>query len=82
MALSTIVLCGLACGPAFAAIVAIIVVAFSIKKGFNKLRGEVINTKEYQSVKEQLAVAHRENSELKKMIKDLIKKIDRVDKGD
>lgn len=68
----------LACAPAFVAIVGIITACAKVWKGFKELKGEVINTKEYQDVKAQLKIAHQENIELKKLIKELLTKVDHI----
>lgn len=78
----TIILAIVAAAPAFVAIVGIITACSKIWKGFKELKGEVINTKEYQDVKAQLKVAHQENIELKKLLKELLTKIDRIKRED
>lgn len=45
---------------------------------FEETRQAVMNTKEYESLKIELQQAHAENRELKKQIKQLLTKIDRV----
>lgn len=45
---------------------------------FEEVREEVMNTKEYEDLKDQLAIAHRENLELKLTIKELLTKIDHI----
>lgn len=76
--IETIVLAIIAVAPAFVAVISIIVACLSLAHKFTALKKEVINTKEYQDVKAQLAIAHRENVELKKLIKQLLTKIDHV----
>lgn len=49
---------------------------------FEKLRDEVLKTKEYEDLKAQLKMSHQENTDLKKDIKTLIRKIDRINRGD
>ena len=45
---------------------------------FEELKKEVINTKEFESMKDQLLIAHKENRELKKKLNELLTKIDRI----
>lgn len=76
--IETIVLAIIAVAPAFVAVMCIIIACLALSHKFTALKKEVINTKEYQDVKAQLAIAHRENIELKKLIKQLLTKIDHV----
>lgn len=45
---------------------------------FEEVRQEVFNTREYEELKGQLAIAHKENLELKKKLNELLTKIDRI----
>ena len=45
---------------------------------FEEVRQEIFNTKEYSDLKNQLALAHQENRELKKKINELLTKIDHI----
>lgn len=45
---------------------------------FEKVRQEVLDTKEYEELKSQLLIAHQENRELKKKINELLTKIDHI----
>lgn len=47
-------------------------------ESFEMVRREVMNTKEYESLKAQLAIAHQENIELKKQLNELLTKIDGI----
>ena len=48
---------------------------------FEEVRQEIFNTKEYEELKGQLAIAHKENYELKKNINELLTKIDKIDRS-
>lgn len=48
---------------------------------FEEVRQEIFNTKEYEELKGQLAIAHKENYELKKKINELLTKIDKIDRS-
>jgi hypothetical protein len=75
--------------PAVASIIANIVSHLKnkayIKKNvtdkFESVRQEVIDTKNYKELKSELALAHQENRELKKLIRELLTKIDRIDRS-
>lgn len=45
---------------------------------FENLKAEVVKTKEYETLKDQLLLVHRENIELKKKLNELLTKIDRI----
>ena len=45
---------------------------------FEEVRQEIFNTKEYEELKGQLAIAHKENYELKKKINELLTSIDKI----
>lgn len=45
---------------------------------FEEVRQEIFNTKEYSDLKNQLALAHQENRELKKKLNELLTKIDHI----
>lgn len=47
-------------------------------ESFETVRREVMNTKEYESLKTQLAIAHQENIDLKKQLNELLTKIDGI----
>lgn len=49
---------------------------------FEKVRKQVEDTREYENLKAELAVAHQENRELKKKLNELLTKIDRVARND
>ena len=87
--IETIIMAILAAAPALTAIVGIITAVIKlINSGkdtngkliskFEEVRTEVMKTKEYESLKEELKIAHQENRELKKKMNELLTKIDRV----
>lgn len=77
-----------AVGPSLAAIGGIIAAVLKIKSilgeifsRFEEVRKEVINTKEYSELKDQILIVNRENQELKKKLNELLTKIDRIDRS-
>lgn len=78
-----------AAAPSITAIIGII---FAVVKGiknnkttskdildkFEEMREEVMNTKEYTELKEQLKIAYQENYTLKRKINELLTKIDHI----
>lgn len=66
--------------PALAAIIGIIVTAFKLIKNFNSIKNEILDTKEYQTLKDQLVLVNKENRELKRKLNELLTKIDRLDR--
>ena len=87
--IETIIMAIMAAAPALTAIIGIIAAVIKlINSGkntngqlltkFEEVRTEVMNTKEYEALKEELKLAHQENRELKKKINELLTKIDRV----
>ena len=77
-------------------ITAIIGIVFAIVKGiknnkttskdildrFEEMREEVMNTKEYSDLKDQLQIAHQENYALKKKLNELLTKIDHIHRNE
>ena len=47
---------------------------------FETLRKDVLDTKEYEALKNQLILAYQENRELKKKLNELLTKIDKIDR--
>lgn len=81
----------IAAAPALTAIIGIIGAVIKNKKNvdtslgnlsaeFEALRKQVFDTKEYEALKNQLLIAHQENCELKKYIKELLTKIDHIER--
>lgn len=50
----------------------------SVVDKFEELREEVFDTKQYDELKEQLVLVHKENLALKSKMKELINKIDKI----
>ena len=78
-----------ASAPSLAAIIGSILTVVknrSISKelttSFDELKAEVISTKEYTELKEQLIVAHKENMLLKTKINELLTAVDKVIRKD
>ena len=81
-----------AAAPSITAIIGIVAAVFKAIKSnkstsqevidkFEEVRQEIFNTKEYDELKGQLAIAHKENYELKKKINELLTKIDKLDRS-
>ena len=82
-----------AAAPSITAIIGII---FAVVKGiknnkttskdildkFEEMREEVMNTKEYTELKEQLKIAYQENYVLKRKINELLTKIDHIQRNE
>lgn len=79
--------------PALSAIIGVIMTFVKMRKNndisnkeivekFELVRNEVMNTKQYEALKQQLLVAHQENRELKKQLNELLTKIDKVARED
>ena len=78
-----------AAAPSITAIIGIIVAVIKgikntsatgkeVMDKFESLREEVLNTKEYEALKEQYLISLKENRALKKTINELLVKIDRI----
>lgn len=75
--------------PALTAILGVITTFIKMRKNnevsnkeivdkFELVRKEVMDTKQYEELKDQLLIAHQENRELKKQINELLTKIDHI----
>lgn len=89
MDLELIIATIMAAAPALTSIIGIIIsVVKMIKEGktnnkelitkFEEVREEVMKTKEYEELKAQVVEVHKENIELKKLLKEYLTKIDKV----
>lgn len=76
--IETITLALIAAAPAVTAITGIVFAVIKLVKAFNVLKEEVVNTKEFEELKAELKVAHQENRELKKLLKEYLTKCDHV----
>lgn len=90
--IETITMALIAAAPAITAIGGIVTAACSIiKAGKNNnkelcakidgLEQRVLDTKEYETIKEELKISHQENIQLKKKINELLTKVDRIERG-
>lgn len=81
----------IAAAPTVTAILGIISAVIKMKKNnqdssgqllteFKNVKEEVMKTKEYETLKAELVIAHQENRELKKLIKELLTKTDKVER--
>lgn len=78
MTIETLILCLVAASPSIVAIIAIICAACKLIKAFSETKQAVMNTKEYEELKSQLAVVHEENRKLKTQLKELLTKMDKI----
>ena len=76
--IETVILALIAAAPAITAIAGIVIAVTKLVKAFNDLKAEVVNTKEFEELKEELKAAHQENRELKKKLNELLTKIDHI----
>ena len=59
------------------------IITFIKQRGELKpLINEIRSTKEYDELKDQLAIVHQENIELKKKLNELLTKIDHITRGE
>lgn len=64
--------------PSLITIISVICMVVKIIKQFTSLREEVKNSKEMEEIKNQIQIVVQENYELKKQIKTLVNKIDKI----
>lgn len=64
--------------PSLTAILAMVLMVTKVLRSFNSLRDEVKNSKEMEEIKNQIKIVVQENYELKKQIKTLVNKIDKI----
>lgn len=64
--------------PSLTAILAMVLMVTKVLRSFNNLRDEVKNSKEMEEIKNQIKIVVQENYELKKQIKTLVNKIDKI----
>lgn len=67
-----------AIAPSLITIISVICMVVKIIKQFTSLREEVKNSKEMEEIKNQIQIVVQENYELKKQIKTLVNKIDKI----
>ena len=68
--------------PAIASVVGQIITFIKQKGELKPLINEIRSTKEYDELKDQLAIVHQENIELKKKLNELLTKIDHITRGE
>lgn len=68
--------------PAIASVTGQIITFIKQKGELKPLINEIRSTKEYDELKDQLAIVHQENIELKKKLNYLLTKIDHITRGE
>lgn len=68
--------------PAIASVVGQIITFIKQRGELKPLINEIRSTKEYDELKDQLAIVHQENIELKKKLNELLTKIDHITRGE
>ena len=64
--------------PSLTAILAMALMVVKVLKSFKTLRDEVVNSNRMKKIEEQLQVVVQENYELKRQIKLMVQKLDKV----
>ena len=64
--------------PSLTAILAMVVMVVKVLKSFKTLRDEVVNSNRMKKIEEQIQIVIQENYELKKQIKLMVEKLDKV----
>ena len=64
--------------PSLTAILAMVLMVVKVLKSFKTLRDEVVNSNRMKKIEEQLQVVMQENYELKRQIKLMVQKLDKV----
>lgn len=64
--------------PSLTAILAMVVMVVKVLKSFKTLRDEVVNSNRMKKIEEQIQIVVQENYELKKQIKLMVQKLDKV----
>ena len=72
----------LALAPAITSVVGQIITFIKQRGELKPLINEIRSTKEYDELKDQLAIVHQENIELKKKLNELLTKIDHISRGE
>lgn len=82
MTTSLIMAALLALAPAITSVVGQIITFIKQKGELKPLIQAVKDTKEYDELKDQLAIVHQENIELKKKLNELLTKMDHISRGE
>lgn len=64
--------------PSLTAILAMVLMVTKVLKSFKTLRDEVVNSNRMKKIEEQLQIVIQENYELKRQIKLMVQKLDKV----
>lgn len=64
--------------PSLTAILAMTLMVVKVLKSFKTLRDEVINSNRMKKIEEQIQIVMQENYELKRQIKLMVQKLDKV----
>lgn len=64
--------------PSLVSILAMVVMVVKVLKSFKTLRDEVVNSNRMKKIEEQIQIVVQENYELKKQIKLMVQKLDKV----
>lgn len=64
--------------PSLVSILAMVLMVVKVLKSFKTLRDEVVNSNRMKKIEDQVQIVIQENYELKKQIKSLVQKLDKV----
>ena len=64
--------------PSLVSILAMVVMVVKVLKSFKTLRDEVVNSNRMKKIEDQLQIVMQENYELKRQIKLMVQKLDKV----
>lgn len=64
--------------PSLTAILAMVVMIVKVLKSFKTLRDEVVNSNRMKKIEDQIQIVVQENYELKRQIKLMVQKLDKV----
>ena len=64
--------------PSLISILAMVVMVVKVLKSFKTLRDEVVNSNRMKKIEEQIQIVVQENYELKRQIKLMVQKLDKV----
>ena len=89
----TVMLAIIAAAPALTAVISIIAAVIKLVRSgkitnknviskIDELEQKVLDTKEYQSLKQELLIAHQENRTLRQKLNELLTKIDKISRGE
>lgn len=78
MTIETLILAIIAAAPALTSILGIIAAIFGFNKKVVELKNEIVKTKEYETLIDELTLAHKENRALMKKCNELIEEIEKI----